>query len=98
MPTEVQRIQSVSVTAAEIRDPADRTRFLDGACAGDAELRSRVEVLLRAHDQPDSLLDQPAVAPPDPALGTTPTVGDDSGAGTAANGVPLGFLAPATRP
>src|SRR3954470_2948647 len=97
MPTAVQRIQAVFLAAAEINNPADRARFLDGACAGDAGMRSRVEALLRAHDQPDSLLDHPAVAPHDPDSGTTHTVGFESGAGTA-DEVPLGFLTSATRP
>ena len=46
-------------------DPAARAAYLDGACGGDAGLRSRVEALLRAHDQPDSLLDHPAAVAPD---------------------------------
>src|SRR5262245_44970201 len=97
MPTEVQRIQAVFLAAAEISDPAARAKFLDGACDGDAGLRSRVEALLRAHDQQDSLLDQPAVAPHGPDSGATCTVGHEGGAGTA-DEAPLGFLAPATRP
>src|SRR5262245_41977453 len=108
MPTDVQRVQAVFLAAAEIADPANRARFLDGACDGDTGLRSRVEALLRAHDQPDSLLDHPAVAPPDPdrgasrALTGTPdpgvaagqTTGGESGA---SDDEPLAFLAPPTR-
>src|SRR3954465_288535 len=45
-------------------DPAARSAYLDGACGGDAGLRSRVEALLRAHDGHDSLLDQPTLARP----------------------------------
>ncbi|MBI5771001.1 MAG: serine/threonine protein kinase [Verrucomicrobia bacterium] len=36
--------------AALERPPAERTAFLDDACAGDAALRARIEALLRAHD------------------------------------------------
>jgi serine/threonine protein kinase len=97
MPTDVQRIQAVFLAAAEIRDPADRAKFLDGACDSDAGLRSRVEELLRAHDQPDSLLDHPAVAPHGPNAGINRTVGYEGGAETD-DEVPLGFLEPATRP
>jgi serine/threonine protein kinase len=97
MPTDVQRIQAVFLAAAEISDPADRAKFLDGACDGDTGLRSRVEALLRAHDQPDSLLDHSAVAPHEPDFGTTRTVGYEGGAGTA-DEVPLGFLELPTRP
>ena len=81
-------------------DPAARAAYLDGACGGDAGLRTRVEALLRAHDQPDSLLDHPAVAPHGPRrradtrtdrlTSERPRPTDDE--------VPLGFLAPSTRP
>jgi serine/threonine protein kinase len=107
MPTDVQRIQAVFLAAAEIADPANRAKFLDGACAGDTELRSRVEALLRAHDQADSLLDHPAVAPPDPdhggtqGLTGTPDPGVAAGQATGDNGAsddePLACLSPATR-
>jgi hypothetical protein len=42
--------------------PGERAAFLDEACAGDAALRRRLEMLLRAHDEPYNLLDRPAVA------------------------------------
>src|SRR5262245_51939424 len=78
-------------------DPAARSAYLDGACGGDAGLRARVEALLRADDQPDSLLDHPAVAPHDPDAVNTRTVGHE-GSAPADEEVPLGFLEPATRP
>ena len=37
--------------------PSDRTAYLDGACAGDAALRKRVESLLRAHDEAGTFLE-----------------------------------------
>src|SRR5689334_22176102 len=90
-------------------NPVARSAYLDGACGGDPGLRSRVEALLRAHDQPDSLLDHPAVAALDPdhgatqALTGTPDPGVAAGQTTtgdngAADGEPLTFLAPPTRP
>ena len=94
MPTDAERIQVVFLAAAKIDGPQDRAEYLDGACAGDAELRARVEALLRAHGQPDSLLDQPAVAAGTP---NTPTAGYD-GNPAADDEIPLGFLSPATRP
>src|SRR5262249_1119421 len=57
---------------------------------------TRVEALLRAHDEPDSLLDHPAVAPHDRDCDTTRTLEHEDGARTV-DKVPLGFLAPATR-
>ena len=59
--------RDIFTAARELTDPVARAAYLDGACGGDAGLRSRVEALLRAHNQPDSLLDHPAVAPPAPA-------------------------------
>src|SRR5580704_17361989 len=93
---DAKRIQTVFLAAAELADPANRAKFLDGACDGDAELRSRVEALLRAHDQRDSLLDHPAVAPHDPDSATTRTIDREGGAATGDE--PLTFLAPPTRP
>lgn len=109
MPTNVERIQALFLAAAEISNPADRARFLDGACDGDAEVRSRVEALLRAHDQPDSLLDHPVVAVLDADNGATQALTGAPEAGVAvsqtAGGVngasddePLTFLTPPTRP
>jgi hypothetical protein len=40
----------------------ERAAFLEAACAGDEVLRRRLEALLRAHEDPASLLDRPAVA------------------------------------
>src|SRR5262245_38305693 len=84
-------------------DPAARSAYLDGVCGGDAGLKSRVEALLRAHDQPDSLLDHPAVAAPDAtqALNGTPDPGVAGRTTCGDNGAPddeaLTFLAPPTR-
>jgi eukaryotic-like serine/threonine-protein kinase len=38
------------------RPPAERAAFLDGACAGDLTLRERLERLLAAPEQPETLL------------------------------------------
>ena len=101
--------RDIFTAAREMTDPAARSAYLDGACGGDPGLRSRVEALLRAHCQPDSLLDHPAVAAHDPdhgateALTGTPEPGAPASQTTGgANGVPddegLTFLAPPTRP
>jgi serine/threonine-protein kinase len=45
-----------------------RLAYLERACGTDAEVRRRVEALLRAHEAPDRLLDSPAWRPtPEPA-------------------------------
>src|SRR5262249_61950731 len=51
------------IAALRITGPAERSAWLDRACGGDAPLRQRIEVLLRALDQAGSLLENPAVAP-----------------------------------
>src|SRR5215467_2659019 len=38
------------------RPPVERAPFLDGVCAGDLTLRERLERLLAAHEQPETLL------------------------------------------
>ena len=88
--------RDIFTAAREMTDPAARCAYLDGACGGDTGLRSRVEALLRAHDQPDSLLDHPAVAPHDPESATTRTIAREGGAAT--DEEPLTFLAPPGRP
>src|SRR5262245_22029598 len=46
--------------AATAPAPAGRPAYLDEAWGGDAEVRRRVEALLRAHEGTDPLLDHPA--------------------------------------
>jgi serine/threonine protein kinase/Flp pilus assembly protein TadD len=48
--------------AALSRPPTERPEFLAGACAGDKDLKRRVEALLHAHDNPGSFLAGPAPA------------------------------------
>jgi serine/threonine protein kinase len=43
---------------------AERVAYLDGACGGDAELRARIDELLRAHDEAGSFLVSPTVDSP----------------------------------
>jgi hypothetical protein len=39
----------------------ERAAFLERVCAGDENLRQKVEALLRAHDRLGSFLEQPAI-------------------------------------
>jgi hypothetical protein len=59
MPPDPKRVQAVFLAAVEYPDPADRAAVLGAECAGDAELRRRVEDLLCAHDRFDRSLDVP---------------------------------------
>jgi serine/threonine protein kinase len=50
MPADPARAKSLFLAAAELPGPAERAAFLDRECGPDAELRARVDALLRAHD------------------------------------------------
>jgi serine/threonine protein kinase/lipopolysaccharide biosynthesis regulator YciM len=50
MSVDPRRIQAVFLAAVEQADPAGRAAVLDHECGTDAELRRRVEALLRAED------------------------------------------------
>src|SRR5262245_35664225 len=53
-----------AVFLAALETPIDqRLAYLDRACCEDAEVRRRVEALLRAHEGPDRLLDCPVWCP-----------------------------------
>ena len=52
------------------KDPAERSAYLDEACAGNPSLRRRIDALLMAHDDPQSILDSP---PDVDATSTTPS-------------------------
>ena len=64
--------QTIFIEALEKEDPAERTAFLDRACAGDPALRQRVERLLLRHGQGDSFLEQPAATLDQPAGAESP--------------------------
>ncbi len=47
---DAARAKSLFLAASDLADPADRAAYLDRECGGNAELRNRVEALLRAND------------------------------------------------
>jgi serine/threonine protein kinase len=73
MPADPKRVQELFLAAVA---QADRAAVLDRECGADAELRQRVEALLRAHDAPGGLPegagteDVPPPPAPADALGT----------------------------
>src|SRR5947209_1044631 len=77
MPVSPENVKSVFLAALE-NEPGARSAFLDSVCAGDTELRQRVEAPLEAYQESDPLLDRPAawhleVGPADQAAdGNTP--------------------------
>ncbi len=71
------------MAALQIEDAAERSAYLDRACAGETALRQRVEALLGALGQAGSFLQQPAgdpratsdVSRPEPSGGSDPGEG-----------------------
>jgi len=61
---------------------AERGAFLDRACAGDAELRRKVEALLRAYERLGDFLETPPPKPgspvPDPEIDEEPLEPDSN--------------------
>jgi len=51
------RIEAIFEAALQKREPRQRAEYLDDACDQNAELRSRVETLLRAHENAGRFLD-----------------------------------------
>src|SRR4051794_40946921 len=61
MPDEPRSLKEVFLAALAVA-PAERAAWLERACGADADLRQRVELMLAAHDTPQSLLDRLAPA------------------------------------
>jgi serine/threonine protein kinase len=55
--------EEILQAAVEKKTPAEQAAFLAGACGQDADLRAKVEGLLRAHEQAGSFLEQPLFEP-----------------------------------
>jgi WD40 repeat protein/serine/threonine protein kinase len=58
-PKRVEAIFTAALTKASLEE---RACYLDEACAGDAELRRRIEALLKAYDDAGSFLQSPAAS------------------------------------
>jgi serine/threonine protein kinase/Tfp pilus assembly protein PilF len=75
-------VRTVFDRAAEIDTPADRAEFLHRVCGPDADLRDRVEDLLRALGEAGAFLEQPAHGRrtgPGPAASATEFAGAEVG-------------------
>jgi hypothetical protein len=77
------------------KDPVGRPAFLDEACAGDAVLRRRIEVLLEAHAGAGSFLEHPA---PEQVAASARCQAPTQTGRPVGDGPALDFLAPPTRP
>jgi serine/threonine protein kinase len=69
----LNREETIFNAALQFATPAERTAYLDGACAGDATLRQRVESLLRAHELTGNLDQPPSVTAKTFAISTAMT-------------------------
>jgi serine/threonine protein kinase len=77
------RVKELFVAALDLPDPQARQAFLERECGGDADLRRRLEILLQAHDDPASALDEPLAAVGPAAAGATSSQGPADGPATA---------------
>ena len=69
MSIESINVRSIFDHALELASESDRKAYLDEACAASPEIRQRVEVLLNAHANAGSFLQEPAVGRPQTAAG-----------------------------
>ncbi|HEV3384595.1 MAG TPA: serine/threonine-protein kinase, partial [Gemmata sp.] len=77
MNPDPKRIESVFAAALEMPANAERLAWLDQACAGDPELRKRVEELLKAHQDAGGFLEEASHAPVQAevlSIGQLPTI------------------------
>src|ERR1700733_3760879 len=69
MAVDAARAKSLFLAASDLSDPAERAAYLERECGDDAELRGRVQALLRAND----------ASPLPPPAAEVATVGSDAG-------------------
>ncbi|MHB8897930.1 MAG: bifunctional serine/threonine-protein kinase/formylglycine-generating enzyme family protein [Thermoguttaceae bacterium] len=107
MSYEPSDAKKLFLQAVELTSPEDRSAFLDRACGGNAELRTRVDQLLQSHESPGSFLEQPALADLAGAIhedGPSDYCADGSRSGPTGDSpssmasVPLDFLQPCSTP
>src|SRR5262245_17334328 len=72
--------RDIFIAALQEEDPARRRAYLDGACAGQPELRRQVEDLLRLHEGAGSFLERPAA---EVATGAFPDAAEPTRSGEA---------------
>ena len=78
--SDLSAVESIFLAALEKGSADERAAYLNEACAGDEDLRRRVERLLNAHPKVGSFLEKPAA----PATASPPArlIGEDPGATT----------------
>ncbi len=63
MSKEPKDIKAIFSEALEKQTAEERAAYLDEACGNDADLRSKVEALLKAHSEAGDFLEVPALGP-----------------------------------
>jgi serine/threonine protein kinase len=104
--TELSPPEAIFFAALERATAAERAAFLDDACAGDGDLRRRVERLLAAQPRLGGFLERPvveaadlaALAPPESPAKGTESVRSEEPPQRARNGEALDYLATSHRP
>ena len=93
-------IDAIFAQALAKNTPAERTAYLDEACANDLTLRRRVETLLRSHEAAGDFLGKPAIQCAAEELAGTACAEVTQGEVTVDDGdrEPLGFLASSDTP
>ncbi len=74
MAIEPGRVKALFQTAIELNDTRERRAFLDREIGGDVELRARLDALLAAYDQSNSILDRPLAANTDNNSAAAPLI------------------------
>jgi hypothetical protein len=96
--------REIFLAALDRDDPAERAKYRDQACAGDATLRQRIEAVLRSHEQTGDFPKVPPGETPIDLGGQTPAA--TSGSAISHVGEPLSkggdptldFLSPSQKP
>lgn len=93
-------VETLFFQALEVTSVAERATFLDSACKGDAQIRSQVDKLLRAHLRSGFFLTRPAFEQFTQGLKLPDSlpVLDTLAEGPNSEDCPLGFLKPSMRP
>ncbi|HLW68896.1 MAG TPA: protein kinase, partial [Gemmataceae bacterium] len=103
MPADANAVKAIFLAAIDRPTAAERDSYLHEACAGDTELRQRVDALLKAHAESGSFPDFAALAEDSGVTeGMAPTPDDvtvtRTGSTAHSEDSILGFLAPARQP
>ncbi|MDW8267467.1 MAG: serine/threonine-protein kinase, partial [Gemmataceae bacterium] len=92
--------QDIFLAALEIKDPAQRTEYLNRACIGNPVLRRQVEELLAVHERSGEFLDVPVLEQVggDVVLSEVVHDADSTKTSDRQDRIDLSFLQPSTKP